>query len=290
MRNVCLLFRGTTLGATLVLIFVGLFLSSQLALARKWAHTKYTIAVSVSPADGGAVSGAGTFPADSQRSVTATTNPGYAFVNWNLQSGRVVSTSTSFTFTLDSNISLVANFASTYSVTVNAAPVGGGSADGGGTYPHDSIRIVTATPNSGYAFVSWFQNGTVVSTSASYSFTLNGSVVLLANFAPTYSVSVSASPSAGGMAVGGGTFAAGSIQKVTATANSGYSFANWTQSGSVVSGSANYSFTLNSNVTLVANFMPVSPTQYSVAVSASPAADGTVSGSGTFAAGTSPIR
>src|SRR5262249_7233138 len=39
-----------------------------------------------------------------------------------------------------------------------------------------------------------------------------------------YTVAVSASPSAGGTVSGGGTFAAGSSQTVTATANIGYSF------------------------------------------------------------------
>jgi 20S proteasome alpha/beta subunit len=42
---------------------------------------------------------------------------------------------------------------------------------------------VTATPNSGYAFVDWTVSGTVVSTSASYTFALTGNVTLVANFA-----------------------------------------------------------------------------------------------------------
>jgi murein DD-endopeptidase MepM/ murein hydrolase activator NlpD len=45
---------------------------------------------------------------------------------------------------------------------------------------------------------------------------------------------------------------------VTATANSGYSFVNWTEGGRVVSTSASYSFTLTTNRTLVANFTTVS--------------------------------
>jgi uncharacterized repeat protein (TIGR02543 family) len=42
---------------------------------------------------------------------------------------------------------------------------------------------------------------------------------------------------------------------VTATTKTGHTFTNWTQSGSVVSTSASYSFTATSNRTLVANFM-----------------------------------
>jgi hypothetical protein len=105
-------------------------------------------------------------------------------------------------------------------------------------------------------------NGSVVSTSASYTFTLNSNVTLVANFTTGVTqdtVAVSASPSADGTVSGGGTFAAGSSVTVTATPNSGFSFVNWTQNGSVVSTSASYTFTVNSNVTLVANFTPLGP-------------------------------
>ena len=67
-------------------------------------------------------------------------------------------------------------------------------------------------------------------------------------------ISVSASPSAGGSVGGGGTYALGSSQTVTATANNGYTFTDWTVNGTVVSTSADYTFTVNSNETLVANF------------------------------------
>jgi subtilisin-like proprotein convertase family protein len=81
----------------------------------------------------------------------------------------------------------------------------------------------------------------------------------VANFKPLYTVAVSALPVAGGSASGGGTFAAGSSVTVTATANTGYQFANWTEGATVVSGSASYTFPLNGNRALVANFT-VTPT------------------------------
>ena len=108
-----------------------------------------------------------------------------------------------------------------------------------------------------------------------------GSAAVLATLTPTppppppppvasqYAITVGASPSADGTVTGGGTFNAGSSQTVTATASSGYSFVNWTANGSVVSTSAAYTFTLNANTTLVANFTPVAPSQYTIAVSAS---------------------
>ncbi len=69
-----------------------------------------------------------------------------------------------------------------------------------------------------------------------------------------YTIKVSASPSADGTVSGGGTFVGGTSQTVTATPNSGHSFVHWTKSGSVVSTSESYTFTLTANVTLVADF------------------------------------
>src|SRR5439155_1360816 len=62
------------------------------------------------------------------------------------------------------------------------------------------------------------------------------------------------SPSGAGTTSGGGTVSCGSSVTVAPTANSGYSFANWTENGNVVSTSASYSFTVNASRTLVANF------------------------------------
>lgn len=60
----------------------------------------------------------------------------------------------------------------------------GGSVTGGGTFTLGSTVQVTATANAGYQFRAWLKNGTnqVVSTSATYSFTLNGQTDLIATF------------------------------------------------------------------------------------------------------------
>src|SRR5262249_43378703 len=159
----------------------------------------------------------------------------------------------------------------------SASPTAGGTVSGGGTFTSGSTQTVTATPASGYTFVNWTEGGTVVSTSASYGFTLSANRTLVANFPQTFTISVSASPTAGGTVSGGGTFPSGSTQTVTATPASGYAFVNWTEGGTVVSTSASYGFTLSANRTLVANFAAT----YTIAVTAAPSAGGTVSGGGT---------
>ena len=72
----------------------------------------------------------------------------------------------------------------------------------------------------------------------------------VANFALTVGVQ----PSNEGTAGGGGNFAFGSSRTVTAAPNFGFTFANWTENGAVVSSSPNYNFTLNGSRNLVANF------------------------------------
>ena len=71
---------------------------------------------------------------------------------------------------------------------------------------------------------------------------------------PSYTISVSASPSSGGTVSGGGTYQQGQSCTVHAAANSGYTFFNWTEGGSQVSTNANYTFTVTGNRTLVAHF------------------------------------
>ena len=70
-------------------------------------------------------------------------------------------------------------------------------------------------------------------------------------------VTVSANPTEGGEVSGGGSYEAGAECTLTATANEGYTFTNWTENGNVISTNANYSFTVTYNRTLVANFTQV---------------------------------
>ncbi len=72
--------------------------------------------------------------------------------------------------------------------------------------------------------------------------------------AESYVVNATPSPIEGGtINVTGGSYY-GATCTLTATANEGYTFTNWTENGSVVSTNATYSFTLTGNRTLVANF------------------------------------
>ena len=74
-------------------------------------------------------------------------------------------------------------------------------------------------------------------------------------------VSASINPVGAGTVVGTGFFAEGDICTLTATANEGYTFVNWTKNGEAVSTEAIYSFTVTENTAFEANFEANSITQ-----------------------------
>ena len=69
-----------------------------------------------------------------------------------------------------------------YSVSLSSNSANSGTTSGAGNYYADSSVTITATPNSGYFFTNWTENGTAVSSNASYTFTINANRSLVANF------------------------------------------------------------------------------------------------------------
>ncbi len=76
----------------------------------------------------------------------------------------------------------------------------------------------------------------------------------------TFTIGVTVDPAAGGSVSGAGSVTAGQSVTLTATANAGYGFVNWTENGSEVSTSASYSFTASADRSLVANFEQLAAT------------------------------
>ncbi|HVV73042.1 MAG TPA: hypothetical protein VHI52_16320, partial [Verrucomicrobiae bacterium] len=146
--------------------------------------------------------------------------------------------------------------APTFTVATSVLPAGAGTAGGGGNYPSNFTCALAASPNPGWGFQSWTENGAQVSVSPNYTFTVSTDRVLVANFVPAYTVTTGTSPSYGGTVSGDGTFNSNSVVMVTATPNTGFIFMNWTENGAQVSESANYNFNVAANRILVANFAP----------------------------------
>jgi len=243
----------------------------------------YSVSINSNPPDGGSTTGGGSFNYGQPDTVKATANAGYTFVNWT-ENGNVVSTNPSYGFIVTTNRALTANFSlNSYTITTNSNPTAGGITAGGGSFTYGQTDTVKAAAYPGYTFISWTENGSIVSTSANYSFAVTANRTLTANFSlNSYTISTSSNPPAGGTTTGSGSFTYGQADTVKATANTGYTFVNWTENGIIVSTNANYGFTVTANRNLVANF---SINLYTVTTSSNPSEGGTTSGSGTFTFG-----
>ena len=69
-----------------------------------------------------------------------------------------------------------------------------------------------------------------------------------------YTITATANPAEAGSVSGTGDYVQGETATLIATSNAGWIFQSWTENGTVVSTNSIYSFTVNSNRTLVANF------------------------------------
>ena len=67
-------------------------------------------------------------------------------------------------------------------ITVSVSPAQAGTVSGGGEYLFGETCMVSVTPNEGYTFMGWNENGTVVSNDLSYSFIALNDRNLVATF------------------------------------------------------------------------------------------------------------
>ena len=241
----------------------------------------YTISVSANPTNGGTVTGGGTYQQGQQCTVHATANTGYTFTNWT-ENGNVVSTQANYTFTVNSNRTLVANFTlQQFTITALVDPSQwAGGVEGGGVYTYGQSCTLTATPTVPYIFVNWTKNGIQVSTNATYTFTVTESATYVAHFVvETFTITALANPTEGGVVTGSGTYEMLDECTVTATANEGYNFVNWTENGNEVSNEAAYTFAITGDRTLVANFELMT---FEITASADPIEAASISGAGTY--------
>ena len=241
----------------------------------------YTISVSANPTNGGTVTGGGTYQQGQSCTVHATANTGYTFTNWT-ENGNVVSTQANYTFTVNSNRTLVANFTlQQFTITALVDPSQwAGGVEGGGVYTYGQSCTLTATPTVPYIFVNWTKNGIQVSTNATYTFTVTESATYVAHFVvESFTITALANPTEGGVVTGSGTYEMLDECTVTATANEGYNFVNWTENGNVVSNEAAYTFAVTGDRTLVANFELMT---FEITASADPIEAASISGAGTY--------
>ena len=164
----------------------------------------------------------------------------------------------------------------TYTISVTAGDGGTASIDGKSstTVAAGSSVTLSATPYDGYIFDCWYSGESFVSLQAEYTFTPTASGTYNAQFVKeadtpvTYKITATASPAAGGTATVNGSTSAtveanGTIE-LSAKANDGYTFVNWTNGGKEVTTQADYKiYNVAGDADYVANFkLETTATEY----------------------------
>ena len=224
-------------------------------LVAQFQQQTYTITATADPTTGGTVTGGGTYNYGQSCTLTATPVTGsYIFVNWT-KNGQQVSTNQTYSFTVTESAQYVAHFElQTFDINVSANPSYAGTVEGGGTYNFWQQCTVIATPNEGYDFLNWTENGNQVSTNPTYSFNVSLDRDLVANFAlQTIEITASVDPAEGGTATGGGTYNYGDEVTITVETNEDWAFRNWTENGVVLTEDKTFTFTATANRNFVAH-------------------------------------
>lgn len=227
-----------------------------------------------------------TFNGGDSCTISATPSAHYHFVNWT-ENGSEITKLNPYTFTVNSNRTITGNFAiDTHLISASVSPSGSGTITGAGSYNYGTQQTLTFTPATGYTFSEWQDgNGNRLSTSNPYTFTLERDMTVVAVCTTnSYTVSTSVDPSASGTVSGGGSYSYGASCTLTATPAAGYNFTSWTVGGAEVSSTNPYSFTVNGNVSVVANF---SLGSHTISATNSPSNAGTITGTGSYNYGAS---
>ena len=146
------------------------------------------LTVSLVISGNGSAVGGGRFEAGQKATLRATPDEEASFVAWkaNNASGQVLSTQNPYTFTVEQNMTICAVFQGGptphYNINLSADPANGGTVSGGGSKEEGSSCTIVATPAEGMVFGGWFENGSLVSNSASYTFTVERARTLVAEF------------------------------------------------------------------------------------------------------------
>ena len=239
--------------------------------------TKESYTVTATTTGQGSVSGDGNFEFEDTCTLTATPSTGYDFTSWTVNNVEV-STDNPYAFTVTEDVTVNAIFtAKTYTVTTSTS--GSGTVSGGGDYSYGSTCTLTATEGTGYIFARWTVNGVEVSTSSTYSFTVEDDVTITAVFIPA-PYTINATSNGNGSVSGGGVYLYGSTCTLTATPDTGYEFDEWRGTISHISYDNPYSFTVAGNQTIIGYFKTATYT-----VTTNTVGSGTVSGGGDYSYG-----
>jgi len=228
---------------------------SNRTLIAHFSEEFFVIDAAAIPEDGGPIEGTGIYADGQYATLSTIPNNGFYFIDWK-ENGITVSTNINYQFQVTQDRFIEAYFGIfDYEITVVANPPEAGSVSGGGNFNYNDEVTVLAIANSGWEFLSWTSNNTVVSNDAEYTFNISESMNLQANFiVQEFTITVFSTPGYGGSASGDGLYNYGETANLIAQEANDYNFLYWMENNDVVSNNAEYSFTVIQNRELTAVF------------------------------------
>ena len=251
--------------------------TSSMSFTAYFNQNMYTITVVANPSNGGTVSGGGSYAYGTYATLMATPYSGYDFAGWSDGSSEnphqvLVTGNATYTATFSQG------GATYYTVSAYVSPAGSGTVTGTGTYQAGATCTLTAVANSGYTFDHWNDGNTQNPRTV----TVNNNMSFTAYFnTQQYTITVNASPAAGGTVTGGGTYPYGATAILTATAAANYEFMQWSD-GNV---SNPRTVTVTGNATYTALFLTQGGEVFTVTVTPNSPFLGETFGSGIYPAG-----
>jgi uncharacterized repeat protein (TIGR02543 family) len=204
--------------------------------------------------------------------LTATPDLGWSFSYW---SGDLAGSTNPASLTITGNMAVTAYFTENqYTLMITIDPVDSGyvTAAPGGPYNYGDVVTLTATPYDGYTFDHW--SGDASGSNPVTTVTMDDNKAVIAHFTLIeYSLTIIVDPTTGGTVsvAPSGPYYYGDIVTLTATANTGYTFNQWSGDAS----GTNYitTVTMDGDKVVTAHF---TQNVYTLTIDIDPTSGGTV--------------
>ena len=279
--------KKTGIVLLVVLLVVTLFTAAFVVMTLPYEEVEreYAIEILPIPSQGGEVVGGGIYKQGEMAAPEAVHASGWKFDGW-VEHGMVIAEDEELSFPVKRDRLLVASFTrKEHEVSLTPSPEEGGKVLGARVYKEGKEAEVEALPEENYEFKGWRENGEIVSEEKELSFEVQEERELTAEFRKKeFEVEVVSYPGEEnwGDAKGGGVYKVGEEVTVEAMPEEGYIFVDWTQDGEKVSGNKSYTFTVQEDRFLAANFRKPF---FAVNTVSSPMAGGSTSGDGYYQRG-----
>jgi uncharacterized repeat protein (TIGR02543 family) len=184
--------------------------------------------------------------------MTATPSTGFTFTGW---SGDATGSTNPLSMIMSGNKNITANFTASavtqFSITLTTTNGTVAANPSQVLYDSNTVVQLTATPNTGYSFSGW--SGDATGSTNLLSVTMNGNKNITANFAiKQYSITLTSTNGTIAKSPNQTLYDSNTVVQLTATPNTGYSFATWSGDASGTTNPLNA--TMNANKTISANF------------------------------------